>query len=80
VGSRDGQEALRKTELSWLCRQSTIVSSIMFVVLTNIHLKYAVTYSIRISVAKVIYAASKMVVVLGKQAFLIIFIVAPCIL
>jgi hypothetical protein len=69
VGSIDGQEALRKTELFWLCRQWTIVSSTMFDVLTNIHLKCAVIYSIRLRVAKVIYAASMMVIVLGKQAF-----------
>jgi len=70
VGPRAGHEALKKTELSCPCQQLTIVSSVMFDVLTNNQLKCAATYRIRLHVAKVIYAASTTIEVLGNQAFM----------
>jgi len=70
VGPRAGQEALNKRGLPCLCRQSTTVSTNMFVILTNIHLKCAANFSIRLRVAKVIYAASTMIEELGNQAFM----------
>jgi hypothetical protein len=73
MDSRAGQEALKKTEISCPCRQSTIILSITIVVLTNIHLKCAVTYSVRLRVSKVIYAASTMIEVPGNQAFICVF-------
>jgi hypothetical protein len=70
VGSRASQEPLKKTELSCPRRESTIVSSIMYIVLTNIHLKCVVTYRNRPCVSKVIYAAATMIEVRGYQAFM----------
>jgi hypothetical protein len=69
VGSRVGQEPLKKTVLSCPCRESTIVSSIMCTVFTDIQLKCVVTYKFRVCVSKIIYDDSTMIEMRVYQAF-----------